>query len=77
VVLRDGMIWPNGYLEPNDYEYSHSLENNGGWPKEQPERWITEEQGKAIKDFVEAGGGRCTPSTTAVTFRFLPRTIAR
>ncbi len=56
VVLRDGMIWPNGYLEPNDYEYSHSLENNSAWPKEQPERWITEEQGKAIKDFVEAGG---------------------
>src|SRR5438046_10532123 len=20
VVLRDGMIWPNGYLQPNDYE---------------------------------------------------------
>ena len=50
------MIWPNGYLEPNDYEYSHSLENDGAWPKEQSERWITEEQGKAIKDFVEAGG---------------------
>ena len=56
VVLRDGMIWPNGYLEPNDYEYSHSLENNRAWPKEQSDRWITEEQGKAIKDFVEAGG---------------------
>jgi len=56
VVLRDGMIWPDGYLEPNDYEYSHSLENNSAWPKEQSERWITEEQGKAIKDFVEAGG---------------------
>jgi hypothetical protein len=57
VVLRDGMIWPNGYLEPNDYEYSHALENNRGWPKEQPEAWITEEQGRAIKDFVKAGGG--------------------
>ncbi len=56
VVLRDGMIWPNGYLEPNDYEYSRALENSEGWPKEQPETWITEEQGKAIKDFVEGGG---------------------
>ncbi len=56
VVLRDGMIWPNGYLEPNDYEYSHALENNRDWPKEQSEPWITEEQGAAIKDFVEAGG---------------------
>ncbi len=56
VVLRDGMVWPHGYLEPNDYEYSHMLENNRAWPKEQSEPWITEEQGKAIKDFVEAGG---------------------
>jgi len=56
VVLRDGMIWPNGYLEPNDYEYSRALENNGDWPKEQFATWITEEQGAAIKDFVEAGG---------------------
>jgi type 1 glutamine amidotransferase len=56
VVLRDGMIWPNGYLEPNDYEYSHSLENNQSWPKEQPEPWITKEQGAAIRDFVQNGG---------------------
>jgi type 1 glutamine amidotransferase len=56
VVLRDGMIWPNGYLEPNDYEYSHALENNRDWPKEQSEPWITAEQGAAIKDFVQAGG---------------------
>jgi type 1 glutamine amidotransferase len=56
VVLRDGMIWPNGYLEPNDYEYSHMLENTRTWPKEQSAPWITEEQGRAIKDFVEAGG---------------------
>jgi len=57
VVLRDGMIWPNGYLEPNDYEYSHMLENNRAWPKEQSVPWITEDQGKAIKGFVAAGGG--------------------
>ncbi len=56
VVLRDGMIWPKGYLEPNDYEYSHDLENNRDWPQEQSEPWITEEQGRAIKNFVEAGG---------------------
>lgn len=56
VVLRDGMIWPQGYLEPNDYEYSHELENSRDWPKERSEPWITEEQGAAIKDFVQAGG---------------------
>lgn len=57
VTLRDGMIWPGGYLEPNDYEYSHELENSKDWPKETSIGWITEEQGRAIKDFVTAGGG--------------------
>lgn len=56
VVLRDGMIWPNGYLEPNDYAYSHDLENLREWPKEKPEAWITAEQGAAIKAFVQSGG---------------------
>lgn len=56
VVLRDGMIWPNGYLEPNDYEYSRDLENMQGWGQEKPEAWITEEQGRAIKNFVANGG---------------------
>ena len=57
VVFRDGLNWPNGYLQPDDYAYSSSLENSGDWPKEQYQGWITEEQGKAIKEFVEAGGG--------------------
>ena len=57
VVFRDGLNWPNGYLQPDDYEYSSSLENSEDWPKEQYQGWITEEQGKAIKEFVEAGGG--------------------
>jgi len=56
VVLRDGMIWPNGYLEPNDYEYSHALENSRDWPKEQSEPWITHEQGAAIREYVRSGG---------------------
>jgi type 1 glutamine amidotransferase len=57
VAYRDGLNWPNGYLQPDDYAYSSSLENSGDWPKEQYQGWITEEQGKAIKEFVEAGGG--------------------
>ena len=57
VCLRDGMIWPNGYLEPNDYDYSRELENSREWPKEEFQPWITEEQGKAIRDFVAAGNG--------------------
>lgn len=55
VCLRDGMIWPTGYLEPNDYVYSRELENLQEWPKETFKPWITEEQGKAIKDYVSAG----------------------
>ena len=38
IVLRDGMIWPNGYSADAVY-------------------WITEEQGKAVKEFVQNGGG--------------------
>ena len=56
IILRDHMIWPNGYLMPNMYDYAAALERNRAWPKEQPERWLTDAQGKAIKDFVEAGG---------------------
>jgi len=57
VCFRDGMIWPQGYLEPSGYSYSNQLENREDWPKEKPQGWITEEQGRAIKEFVLAGGG--------------------
>ena len=57
VVFRDGLNWPKGYLEPDDYPYSSYLENSEEWPKEEYQGWITEEQGKAIKEFVQAGGG--------------------
>jgi hypothetical protein len=55
LCLRDGMIWPNGYLGPDAYEYEHGLEND--FPQPKPEPWITEEQGAAVKEFVMAGGG--------------------
>ncbi len=58
VVLRDGMIWPGGYLGPDAYtDYEADLENRSDFPKATPETWITEEQGAAIKDFVNAGNG--------------------
>ena len=58
VCFRDGMIWPNGYLGPDSYtHYSRELENPQDWPEEKPEGWVTEEQGKAIRDFVLAGNG--------------------
>jgi hypothetical protein len=55
VCFRDGMIWPNGYLGPDAYNYEIGLEN--GMPEPKSASWITEEQGTAVKDFVTAGGG--------------------
>ena len=56
LCLRDGMIWPNGYLGPDAYtDYEQKLENQVPQPKS--ETWITEEQGATVKDFVAAGGG--------------------
>ena len=59
LCLRDGMIWPNGYLGPDAYtDYERNLENlppRSGDPK--PEMWIQEDQGAAIRDFVNSGNG--------------------
>ena len=58
VCFRDGMIWPGGYLGPDSYTaYAHDLENRSDFPKETPKTWITDEQGKAVKDFVASGKG--------------------
>jgi hypothetical protein len=55
VTFRDGYIWPGGYLGIDMYPYVAYLENREDWPAEKSEGWITEEQGAAIKQFVEAG----------------------
>ena len=58
LALRDGMIWPNGYLGPDAYTaYEADLETPKTFPDPAPVRWITEEQGAAVKDFVSAGNG--------------------
>ena len=58
LCLRDGMIWPEGYLGPDAYTaYEQNLENREQFSKPKPETWMTEEQGAAIKDFVSAGNG--------------------
>lgn len=58
VCLRDGMIWPGGYLGPDAYSgYEEYLENRSDFPKETPQSWITGEQGEAVKDFVASGNG--------------------
>lgn len=58
VCLRDGMIWPDGYLGPDAYAaYEADLENRKQFSTPEPKTWITEEQGTALKEFVKAGGG--------------------
>jgi hypothetical protein len=58
VCLRDGMIWPHGYLGPDSYSgYAREVENPQDWREEVPQNWITPEQGKAIKEYVLAGNG--------------------
>lgn len=57
ICFRDGMIWPDGYLGPDAYSYTAELENSEDWPEGKPEGWIKEEQGRAIRDFVQTGNG--------------------
>jgi type 1 glutamine amidotransferase len=58
LILRDGMIWPGGYSGPDAYTaYEGDLENAGEFPPPKSVMWMTEDQGMAIKSFVEAGGG--------------------
>ena len=58
LILRDGMIWPGGYSGPDAYtHYETNLENAEDFPAAKPVTWIREEQGLAVKNFVEAGGG--------------------
>lgn len=58
LCLRDGMIWPNGYLGPDAYTaYEQGLENRHDFPEAKPQRWLTEEQALALQEFVRAGNG--------------------
>lgn len=58
VCLRDGMIWPGGYLGPDAYSgYERDLENSTDFPPETPKSWITPEQSDAVKAFVASGNG--------------------
>lgn len=56
VILRDGMIWPDGYLGPDQYTaYETNLEPSKMFTDPRPVQWMTEEQGAAILNFVRAG----------------------
>jgi type 1 glutamine amidotransferase len=55
IILRDGMLWPNGYP---DAPPGISIVSDPLVPKVEstPFYWITPAQGKAVKDFVSSGG---------------------
>jgi len=64
IVLRDGMTWPDGYTdESSNAGYvrtgSPKIVSDPPLPKWEGKAhyWITPAQGKAVKDFVNAGGG--------------------
>jgi type 1 glutamine amidotransferase len=58
LILRDGMIWPGGYLGPDAYEaYEANLETPKTFENPKSVAWITEEQSQAIRDYVNSGGG--------------------
>jgi type 1 glutamine amidotransferase len=58
LCLRDGMIWPGGYLGPDAYAaYEAGLENRGDFMEPKPQSWLKEEQAVALKEFVTAGNG--------------------
>jgi type 1 glutamine amidotransferase len=57
LILRDGMIWPDGYLGPDAYNYEADLETPKSFPDPKPVMWMREEQGEAVKDFVSRGNG--------------------
>lgn len=58
IMLRDGMIWPGGYAAPGSGRGGAGLVSVPPLPEmqEKPTYWITAEQGKAVKDFAQAGG---------------------
>jgi len=63
IILRDGMVWPDGYPD----ESSNAAYREAGSPRPvseppvpktdaKPHYWITAEQGRAVREFVERGG---------------------
>ena len=54
---RNGVIWPNGYVGPDAYPYENDLQPRPAWGEPTQVHWMTEEQGEAVKDFVNSGKG--------------------
>lgn len=61
IAFRDELIWPSGYssgpAEEGSRQPQDGMENPGEFPPEKAEYWMTDDQGKAVKDFVADGNG--------------------
>ena len=55
LCLRDGMIWPDGYVGPDAYPYQQGLQDRSDFAESKPRTWIQEEQAVALKEFVASG----------------------
>ena len=55
LCLRDGMVWPGGYLGPDAYAYEQGFENRSDFPDSKSQNWLKEEQALALQEFVNAG----------------------
>jgi len=60
IMLCDGLVFPGGYTTPYVFYDPEKMKITSDPPlpefDEKPEMWITPEQGKAIRRFVEEGG---------------------
>ncbi len=60
IVFRDGMMWPNGYGNGGAYPGLQGQDIISDPPvpeyRAEPAMWITEAQGRAVKEFVAGGG---------------------
>ena len=62
IVFRDGMVWPNGYSDDGPGQAGGGLRGIVSDPPlphwdGNEAFWISAEQGRAVKEFVENGGG--------------------
>ena len=55
LFFRDGLHFPKGYVGPDAYPYATRLMDDP--PDSEAETWVTEETARAVKDYVEEGGG--------------------
>lgn len=58
IILRDGMIWPGGYMEGGRGPVPLKIVSDPPLPPiiAKSEFWMQPDQGKAVRDFVDSGG---------------------